>query len=209
MSCTLNDQKPDWKAYALDELDPVARRQAEIHAAACAECHEEIASLRLTLNALSNLREEEIPRRIAFVSDKVFEPRWWQGLLRPSFAASFSAADLIAAAILVHGFIRPMAPVPAPIDTAVLQRQMEQQIEKQVAARVRGDVAQQINEAVTKAVAQAEQREEQKTAALLAATEKRYTEQRRADFATAAANYDMLSKQLTKMYAVNTGVGVR
>ena len=43
----------------------------------------------VTLDALSTLREEEIPRRIAFVSDKVFEPRWWQKLfLRPSFAAA-------------------------------------------------------------------------------------------------------------------------
>lgn len=207
MSCTLNqnDQKPDWKAYALGELDPAARRQAESHAAACPECHEELSMLRLTLDALSTLREEEIPRRIAFVSDKVFEPRWWQSFLRPSFAASLAAAGLIAAAILVHGFVRPMTPALAPVDTAAL----EQQIEKQVAARMETAVSQRINEAATKAVAETEQREEQKIAAVLASTEKRYTEQRRADFATAAANYDMLSKQLTKMYAVNTGVGVR
>jgi hypothetical protein len=211
MSCTLHDQKPDWKAYSLGELDPAARREAEIHAGACAECHEELAGLRLTLDALATLREEEVPRRIAFVSDKVFEPRWWQSILRPSFAASFAASfavgGLIAAAILAHGFVRP--PAPAQIDMAVLEKQMEQQIEKEVAARVEGQVAERIHEAVTQAVAQTEQREEQKTATVLAATEKRYTEQRRADFATAAANYDMLFKQVTKMYAVNTGVGVR
>ena len=43
-------------------------------------CREELARLRLTLDALSTLREEEMPRRIAFVSDKVFEPRWWQSV---------------------------------------------------------------------------------------------------------------------------------
>ena len=157
--------------------------------------------MRLTLDALSTLREEEIPRRIAFVSDKVFEPRWWQSFLRPSFAA----AGLIAAAILVHAFVRPMTPSPSTFDAAAIERQ----IEAELTARVESVVSRRINEAVTKAVAGTEQREEQKTAAVLAATEKHYTEQRRADFATAAANYDMLSKQLTKMYAVNTGVGVR
>ena len=32
----------------------------------------------LTQTALLSLADEEIPQRIAFVSDKVFEPRWWQ-----------------------------------------------------------------------------------------------------------------------------------
>ncbi len=57
-------------------------------------------ALRVTLDAMATLREEEVPRRIAFVSDKVFEPRWWQMFLRPSFAAG----AVVAAAILVHGF---------------------------------------------------------------------------------------------------------
>ena len=116
----------DWKAYALGELDPHSQREAEAHAATCPACRDEVAGLRLTLDAMSTLREEEIPRRIAFVSDKVFEPRWWQVFLKPSFAAGC----LIAASILVHGFVRP-APgdVQAQIDRAVAkveQRQNEQ-----------------------------------------------------------------------------------
>src|SRR6266849_2939470 len=99
MSCS----SYDWKAYALREMDLAGRREAESHAANCPACREELATLRLTLDALSTLREEEVPRRIAFVSDKVFEPRWWQSFLRPSFAA----AAVIAAAILVHAFVRP------------------------------------------------------------------------------------------------------
>ena len=85
MSCS----NYDWKAYALGELDADGRREAEAHAAACSLCREELASTRLTLDALSTLREEEIPRRIAFVSDKVFEPRWWQVFLQPSFAGAW------------------------------------------------------------------------------------------------------------------------
>jgi anti-sigma factor RsiW len=178
MSCT----SYDWKAYALGELDAGDRHQAEEHAAACRNCREELATLRLTLDALSTLREEEIPRRIAFVSDKVFEPRWWQGLLRPSFAA----ASVIAAAILIHGFaIRPAAPV----DDSVIQSR--------------------IDAAVTRAVTETEQRQAQEMAKLLAATEQRFTEQRQADLATAGYNIDLLRKQLNNMYALNTGAGIR
>jgi hypothetical protein len=67
------------------------------------------------------LREEEMPRRIAFVSDKVFEPRWWQRAFSPTFAAGV----LVAAAILVHGAMRPseipQAQVDAAVDKAVSQ----------------------------------------------------------------------------------------
>jgi hypothetical protein len=110
MSC----ESYDWKAYALGEMDRPARREAESHAASCAVCREELAALRLTLDSLSSLSEEEIPRRIAFVSDKVFEPRWWQRVFNPNFAA----ACVIAGAILVHAFARPSAS-PTEIDAAV------------------------------------------------------------------------------------------
>ena len=100
MSCVSPESKPDWKAYVLRELECKTRvRQAEAHLATCSNCHEEVATLRLTLDTLSTLREEEMPRRIAFVSDKVFEPRWWQRVFSPTFAAGV----LVAAAILIHG----------------------------------------------------------------------------------------------------------
>src|SRR6266851_4456829 len=120
MSCS----SYDWKAYVLGEFDPAHRQQAETHAAACPNCREEIAALRLTLDSLSTLREEEIPRRIAFVSDKVFEPRWWQRVFNPNFAA----ACVIAGAILVHAYARPRTDpveVQAQIDTAVAKAVVE------------------------------------------------------------------------------------
>jgi len=104
----------DWKAYALGELDPAGRSQAEAHANTCAHCREELAGLRLTLDALSTLREEEVPRRIAFVSDKVFEPRWWQRIWSPSFAAGC----VVAVAILIHAYVQP-ASIDQKIDSAV------------------------------------------------------------------------------------------
>jgi len=209
-NCKPHDCKPDWKAYALGELDANARRQAEVCAAACPVCREELATVRLTLDALSTLREEEIPQRIAFVSDKVFEPRWWQKALRSFQQPSFAAAAVIAVAILVHGFVRPMGPavgssINPAVDSSAVQAQVAALAEKEISARVEAAV----NVAVAKAVADTDQREAERTEELLAAAEKRYAAQRREDFATAAANYEMLRKQVVQMYAVNTGAGVR
>ena len=118
MNCISPDAKPDWKAYLLGELNPEVSRQAETHLAACSICHEEVATLRVTLDTLSTLREEEVPRRIAFVSDKVFEPRWWQRVFSPTFAAG----ALVAAAILIHGSMRPgQAQVDAAVNKAISQ----------------------------------------------------------------------------------------
>jgi anti-sigma factor RsiW len=129
MSCSSPDLTPDWKAYVLRELDPNAARQAEAHLAACSHCHEEVATLRLTLDTLSVLPQEEIPRRIAFVSDKVFEPRWWQRVFNPTFAAG----ALVAAAILIHGSVRPgQAQVEAAVAKAVAQVEARHTQELQV-----------------------------------------------------------------------------
>jgi len=69
--------------YFLKELPDSERRQVEAHVRNCQPCLEELDRLRLTEAALFALREEEIPRRIGFVSDQVFEPspwrRWWAG----------------------------------------------------------------------------------------------------------------------------------
>ena len=115
MSCISPETKPDWKAYVLRELGQHAHGEAEAHLAACSICHEEVATLRLTLDTLSTLREEEMPRRIAFVSDKVFEPRWWQRVFSPTVAAG----ALVAAAILVHGAMQPSQIPQAQMDAAV------------------------------------------------------------------------------------------
>jgi len=115
MSCISPESKPDWKAYVLRELGQDAHRQAEAHLATCSTCHEEVATLRLTLDTLSTLREEEMPRRIAFVSDKVFEPRWWQRVFSPTFAAGV----LVAIAILIHGAMQSGRPGQAQVDAAV------------------------------------------------------------------------------------------
>ncbi|HZS49239.1 MAG TPA: zf-HC2 domain-containing protein [Bryobacterales bacterium] len=92
MSCSPFDLRDFW----LEELGAADRRQVEKHLEACARCREELERLRMTQRALLALKDEEVPRRIAFISDKVFEPsgmsRWWAAfLLRvPRFALSAS-----------------------------------------------------------------------------------------------------------------------
>ena len=193
MSCKLGDGRPDLKSYALGELDSRARQEAEGHVAACADCQDDLAELRVTLDAMATLREEELPRRIAFVSDKVFEQRWYQKLfLRPSFAA----AMVIAAAILVHAFVRPVGlpSTTAQVDT----RAIESRVSAEVTARLQSEMATAVNAAVTKAVTDTEKRDDQRAALLLSAAEKRYSD-----------DADFLNKQVTRIYALNTGAGVR
>jgi len=55
-----------------------------------------------------------------------------------------------------------------------------------------------VNTAVTKAVAETEKRDDQRTAQLLSASDRRYSD---------AA--DILNKQVTRIYALNTGAGIR
>ena len=193
MSCKLGDARPDLKSYALGELDSRGRQDAENHVAACADCQDELGALRVTLDAMATLREEELPRRIAFVSDKVFEPRWYQKLfLRPSFAA----AMVIAAAILVHAFVRP---VSLPNATAQMDtRAIEARVAAEVTARVQKEMDLTVTVAVARAVASTEERAAQRTALLLSAADKRYSE-----------DADFLNKQVTRIYALNTGAGVR
>jgi anti-sigma factor RsiW len=124
----MNCESYDWKAYTLGELAATERREAEKHAATCEGCRDELAHMRLTVNTLSALREEEVPRRIAFVSDKVFEPRWWETFLRPTFAA----ACVIAAAIVMHGYMMR----PAPVDAAAIQAQVNQAVKQSVTQAV-------------------------------------------------------------------------
>lgn len=205
MKCQLENQQPDWKAYALGELNPAQRREAEAHASSCEVCQQEWAALGATLQALAVLREEEIPRRIAFVSDKVFEPRWWQMFLRPSFAA----AALVAGAITLHAFVgQPFvkqgedpqameARLTSEITTRVtaeISQQVSQRVEREMAVRIDQATAQ----AVTKAVAEARSEDDKRNKVLMATMEQRYSD--------AAA---MLNRQFTRIYAMNTGAGVR
>lgn len=88
--------------YFFGELGHSERGQVEAHLQSCMGCREELERLRGTQQALLRLKDEEIPRRIAFVSDKVFEPsraaRWWAALPKMALAAGLMLLVFLAGA---------------------------------------------------------------------------------------------------------------
>jgi len=192
MSCSAIDLK----AYALGELDEPGTREAASHVHTCSECRNEYERLRLTETALRSLREEEPLRRLAFVSDKVFEPRWWQRIWHSAPAMGFASALLLSCAILAHAWARPRVLVQkyAPVDTAAIERQVEARVDAR------------LNAAVTKAVVEVQRENEQKTAALLASVERRHELERRADLAAFADNMELFKKENNRLYMAAANV---
>jgi len=121
----------DLRDYYLKELTDPQQRQVEAHVKDCPACREELQQLRLTQAALFSLRDEEIPQRIAFVSDPVFEPstarRWWTAFWGSSGRLGFASAAMLSAALLFSALARTSAPArvaglsPAEIDQRIQQ----------------------------------------------------------------------------------------
>jgi anti-sigma factor RsiW len=130
------------KDYFFGELGPAEREAVEAHVASCGHCRDELGALNATRAALLSVPEEEPPRRIAFVSDKVFEPRWWQRLWASGPRLGFAAAAMLAVAIVIHGFaaprqappVVPLAVAPASVNEAELARRVQAEVAKAVAA---------------------------------------------------------------------------
>jgi hypothetical protein len=178
----------DLKAYSLAEMDRQEMASIEEHLHGCQTCREELERLDLTKAALFSWPDEEPPRRIAFVSDAVFEPRWWQRIWHSGPVMGFASALVLAAAILVHAGTRP-TPVllPAPVNVANINRQVQMQVEDRV------------HVAVVKAVADLEQRQAKQTVQLLEAAEKRFEFQHRADLVTAQETIRLYQQQVGRM----------
>jgi anti-sigma factor RsiW len=193
MSCSF----VDLKAYAVGELARGEQVAVEDHVRGCQSCREELDRLNLTRSALASLEDEEVPRRIAFVSDQVFEPRWWRTMWRSGPAMGFASASLLAAAILVHGFARPLRPATTPgVDTAKIERQVESQVSSR------------LNAAVTKAVNESQAKQAAEFAKLLNATESRLEQQRQSELASYQQAAEYYEKQVHRFeVASNEGFG--
>jgi anti-sigma factor RsiW len=186
MNCSV-----DVKAFALGEVGDLEKAACEQHLAQCQDCRDEVDRLHLTQSALLALPDEEVPRRIAFVSDRVFEPRWWQTMWRSGPVMGFASAAMLAFAILAHGYVRP-APVfvtapTAQIDTASIERNVDKRIQS----------------AVAKAVVEIEAQDAARSAKLLDAAEKRYTVQQNT-LTAASETIRLYQQQMGRMmYAMN------
>jgi anti-sigma factor RsiW len=139
------------KDYFFGELTPAERSAVDQHVGACLSCREELAALNTTRSMLMSVPDEEPPRRIAFVSDKVFEPAWWQKLWASGPRLGFASAAMLAAAILVHGFAaRTVETAPTAITAQVPTAATEAEIAKRVQFEVAKAVAAQEQQQLTK-----------------------------------------------------------
>ena len=162
----------DLKDYLLKELAEPQQRQVEVHVRACAPCREELERLRLTEAALLALRDEEIPQRIAFVSDKIFEPspwrRAWSAFWGSAARLGFASAAMLSISLMVFALTRP-APAPAAPGT----------VPTISAVPSNAEIDQRIRAAVEQAVAESEARQAKKTEQLVSDLERRNAEERR------------------------------
>jgi anti-sigma factor RsiW len=188
MSCSIDNLK----AYAVDELARHEKGVVDEHLRGCQSCREELDRLNLTRSALASLEDEEIPRRIAFVSDRVFEPRWWQTIWHSGPVMGFASAAMLSVAILAHGFARPVAATAPSVDAA----QIEKRVDAQVSARV--------DAAVAKAVSEVQAKQSAEFAKVLKASEL----QRQTDLASFQQVAEYLQKQRARdLVASNDGYG--
>jgi Putative zinc-finger len=162
---------PDVRALLFENLPEAEKARMRAHLAGCDVCRVEADRLTATTMALRSVPHEEPVVRIRFVSDRVFEPSWWQrlnpfgspGLLAH---AGLAISTLAAAAILItlewgsHGF-RAGAQSQAALEN---QAAFDQKVQQAVDARVNG--------AVAEAVRQVEARQDVKFRGMLAEYQK-------------------------------------
>jgi anti-sigma factor RsiW len=176
--------------FAFDELPAPARAAMERHLAVCEACAAELAQLQLTTAALRVLPDREIPQRIAFVSDKVFQPspvlRLFSGFWNSGARLAFASACVLAAAIVISAYRRPVEiralrqpSVAATLSRDELSREMDARIKRAVSdavARVHHEDAQVMKAALDTADRKADQ---QRRTLMVAMSEQMNTLQKR------------------------------
>jgi anti-sigma factor RsiW len=191
--------------YAFDELAPESRHSLEQHIADCPDCAAELDRLRLTTAALRLLPDREIPQRIAFVSDKIFEPspvrRWLESFWSSGARLGFASACVLAAALVISAWHRPalVSVAPAIAQTAAVPPDLSKQ-----------DISRQIDAAVAKAMIQIHEEDARTLKAALDDSERKHDQERRALMVAMGENLDFMQKRLNTMTMLaSNDVGVR
>jgi anti-sigma factor RsiW len=191
----------DLRDYLLKELPDQDSRQVELHLRSCQGCLAEFDALRVTEAALLTLRDEEIPQRIAFVSDKIFEPsplrRWWQAFWASGARLGFASAAMLSAALLVSALTRPPAPAPVTLSPNA----------QVTAAAVQSEIDRRVTQAIAKASADIEAKQMKKTAEIVAALEKRNEMDRQSLVLAMEKNFEFMSKRLSRFTIASAGYG--
>jgi len=190
----MNCSQFDWKGYFLGETSGMDRTGAEEHLKICPHCRQELDRLRSIRAMMETLPEEAPPRRIAFVSDKIFEPRGWARFWNSAPRLGFASASMLAAAILAHGWLMAPRPQTPPPDLAAVRAQLEAEVTRNMQA------------AIDKAVSDAVSRQARQAADLVAAAEQRMEERRRMDTIAFEEAFQVLQKRMN-VYRASLGFG--
>ena len=178
----------DLRDYFLKELPDQERRQVEAHVRDCRPCQEELDRLGMTQAALFSLRDEEIPQRVAFVSDAVFEPspwrRAWSALWNSGPRLGFVSAAMLSAALVVFALIRPV-PIAGPVASAVPATAAPAHLSD-------AEIQERVDAAVARAMAAGERQQTEKARAMVAELETA-----RRQLSLAAEEYDLSVKRQT------------
>ncbi|MDX2268502.1 MAG: hypothetical protein NW208_10385 [Bryobacter sp.] len=187
----------DLRDYALGEGTAAEREAMAARLAASAEEREELRRWELTLRAVADLLQEEIPRRIAFVSDpvweqKVMEPKWWQRLWPAGPQWGFASAAVLAMAILAHGWvIRPVEKTMV-VEAPAASRGGEQELDVQAIVR--------------EAVAASEERQQREFRKVLAEVQQEHESEIRLMAASMEENQSLLRKQMNRLYMMSANL---
>jgi anti-sigma factor RsiW len=176
----------DLKEYLFGELNADQRESVDRHLLACTNCQDELAALSATQSAILCMHEEEPPRRIAFVSDKVFEPRWWQKIFASGPQLGFLSAAMLTGAIVFHAVYTPAA-VPVATATPVMAQVDQKAVDAELAKRVQA--------AVEKAAMEMEGRQAEKLLHVLNARMAQSDRRYEMDLKTVAEYLDRLDKR--------------
>jgi uncharacterized protein YdaU (DUF1376 family) len=172
--------------YAFDELAGAARAAMEGHIAGCAECAAELAQLELTTAALRVLPDQEIPQRIAFVSDKVFEPspvaRFFSAFWNSGARLGFVSACMLAAALFANVWRRPI--------------EIRTETKTMVPANFSQQIDARVNKAVSDAVARVHEEDARVLKAAIESADHKSEQRRRALMVAMSEEMNTLQKRL-------------
>ncbi len=178
--------------YAFDEQLPQAERLAiEQHLTACGDCVLELDRLRLTTAALCTLPDREIPQRIAFVSDRVFEPSAFRRFWNSGGRLGFASACVLAVAMVVSAWQF----------SAAWHRPLERPAEARTVVQTAPVSSDRIDAAVAKAVAKVRAEDARMIQTALETSEQKRDAEYRNQIVAMQESFMVLQKRLGTSYA--------
>lgn len=194
----------NWKDFVLGEVPAKDRPGMERHLAGCEECRREVESLQATLVALRRLPAQEPPRRIAFVSDPVFETTWWQRFWASGPKLAFASSAMLSAALLVHAFLPARPPDPPQ---SLSEARLEERVRQEVAARLPVAVRETVKAELQPALSELSTRIDQLDKTRLASVERRVDEQRKSDLKNLESAFTYIEKRINTLMTSNVRYG--